>query len=60
MIDIVFTELNFAGYERKHKLRVDEWRATKNQNGTYNVICTVKGNKLIFNGCTYPEFLKKK
>lgn len=54
-MDITFIELNFAGYERKHKITVDQYRTTKNQNGTYNIICTIEGKQHIFNGCTYPK-----
>lgn len=55
MMDITFAELNFAGYERKHKITVEQYRTTKNQNGTYNIICTIEGKQHIFNGCTYPK-----
>ena len=58
MKDIIFTELNFAGYERKHKLTVDQYRTTKNQNGTFNVICKIEGDMYIFNNCSYPQIIK--
>lgn len=55
MKDIAFVELKFAGYERKHKITVNEYRTTKNENGTYNIICSVEGKKFIFNDCTFPK-----
>ena len=55
MREIRFTQLDFAGYERKFKKVVDEYRVTKNQNGTYNIICTIAGNQFIYNDCTYPD-----
>lgn len=55
MKEIIFTELNFAGYERKHKLTVEQYSTSKNQNGTYNIKCIIEGKKHIFENCTYPK-----
>lgn len=58
MKKIRFTELNFVGYERKLELEVDEYRTTKNQNGTYNIICKIGNEKKVFNNCTHPKLVK--
>ena len=55
MYTIQFSELNYAGYERKREIQVESHRTTKNQNGSYNIICTTDKEKLIFNGCSYPK-----
>ena len=55
MYAIQFAELNFAGYETKREIEVESYRATKNLNGSYNIICTTNNEKLIFNNCNYPK-----
>ena len=55
MYEIQFAALNFAGYETKREIEVESCRATKNLNGSYNIICTTNNGKLIFNNCSYPK-----
>lgn len=55
MYKICFTELNFMGFESKKEIEVESHRVTKNQNGTYNIICFKGKENLIFNNCSYPK-----
>ena len=58
---IRFTELNFAGYERKHEVEVMSWSTRVNLNGTYNVFCvSPNGESFVVSNCSYPKKVEEK
>lgn len=57
MIKLEFTELNFAGYERKHTVTVDSYNITANKNGSYNISYAKNGKNYLFTDCSHPKII---